>query len=349
MLDYDQVLEEIVLSTGNPKNTDDLEHTVFLNYENNKVSDTINIETKDFVKASIKVSYCVNFETEYKNRWFDVENYVKYLCDRMRSLVKRMAKNYNIEEFYQNYSELVRNVAIDYDPNAEKTDSSKSGRFFPENGMRVTDCEVLAINVEREIAKLLNEHQYDMVQKSLELTNAEKRVKVAEKLAEAEQKEQELRSQSLINEMNLKREEAVRKLEIQTEINRQTEAEKLAAKQAEQDMQPILDAIHEAGLARTDRENQQEIAHEKQVADIEKAKQEAYAATVAKIMGSISPDLIASMTSSSNAELITALSESVAPYAIAQNESISTVVNKMTRGLPIEDILKNPSMGVSEE
>ena len=40
-----------------------------------------------------------NFETveEYKAKWFSVENYVKFLTDRMRSLVKREVKNYSIQ------------------------------------------------------------------------------------------------------------------------------------------------------------------------------------------------------------------------------------------------------------
>jgi hypothetical protein len=136
----------------------------------------------------------------------------------------------------------------------------------------------------------------------------------------------------------------MKKLEIQAEVNRKNEAEKLAAKQAEKDMQALVDVIHEAELTRQEKDNAQAIEYEKQKAEIEKTKQDAYAATVVRIMESVSPDLIASMTSTSNAELVNAIAESVAPYAIAQNESISTVVNKMTRGLPIEDILKNSAL-----
>ena len=29
---------------------------------------------------------------KYKDKWFNVENYIKYLCDRERSLLKREVK-----------------------------------------------------------------------------------------------------------------------------------------------------------------------------------------------------------------------------------------------------------------
>jgi major vault protein len=342
-LDYDQILEELQMSTGRPKTTDALIHTVYLRHENNKVSDLVCVETKDFVKCYIKVSYCVDFLKEYVDKWFNVENYVKYLCDRIRSELKRAAKEYTIEDFYQNYSTIVRNIAIAYNENNSDNDG-KNGRFFSENGMLVHDCEVLSISIDDEIAEMLKEHQQEMIAQSLKLTDAEKRMVIAQQLALTEKEEQELRSQQLLNKLALQRTEALKKLEIQAEVNRKNEAEQLAAKQAEKDMQTLVDVIHEAELVRQEKDNAQTIEYEKQKAEIEKSKQDAYAATVAKIMESISPDLIASMTSSSNAELITAIAESVAPYAIAQDESISTVVNKMTRGLPIEDILKNSAL-----
>lgn len=43
LLDYDQTLEALELSTGKPKTTDRLEKVVFLRCENNRVSDVINV------------------------------------------------------------------------------------------------------------------------------------------------------------------------------------------------------------------------------------------------------------------------------------------------------------------
>lgn len=341
LLDYDQTLEELQLSTGKPKTTDKVEHTVFLRYENNKVSDIISVETKDFVECSVKVSYCVDFDPAYMDSWFSVDNYVKYLCDRIRSLLKREVKKHTIEDFYQNYSDIVRNIAIDYSENttSEKASNKHEGRFFRENGMFVKDCEVLSLTVESEIAEILESHQRDMVEKSLELSDAEARVKVAEALFDAEKKENELASTKLINRMNLQGEEARRKLEIQAEVNRKQEAEKQAAKQAEKDMQILIDAIHEAEMTRKQKETDANIAEKQALADIEKAKQEAYAKTVADVMKSIQPDLVAAIQAQSDSKVFNSIATGIAPYAIGNGESAAEFVDRLLRGTTLEGIV----------
>lgn len=341
LLDYDQTLEELQLSTGKPKTTDKVEHTVFLRYENNKVSDIISVETKDFVECSVKVSYCVDFDPAYMDSWFSVDNYVKYLCDRIRSLLKREVKKHTVEDFYQNYSDIVRNIAIDYSENttSEKASNKHEGRFFRENGMFVKDCEVLSLTIESEIAEILESHQRDMVEKSLELSDAEARVKVAEALFDAEKKENELASTKLINRMNLQGEEARRKLEIQAEVNRKQEAEKQAAKQAEKDMQVLIDAIHEAEMTRKQKETDANIAEKQALADIEKAKQEAYAKTVADVMKSIQPDLVAAIQAQSESKVFNSIATGIAPYAIGNGESAAEFVDRLLRGTTLEGIV----------
>ena len=357
LLDYDQTLEVLELSTGRPKTTDNLIKTVFLRHENNKVSDIINIETKDFVKAAVKVSYCVDFDPSCMDKWFSVENYIKFMCDRERALIKRAAKNYTIEEFWASYGDIVRNVAIDYtavNPDGGGTGGYRTGLFFHENGMCVTDCEVLSISVDPSIEKLLIQHQHDAVKKNLELASANKQAEVAEAMSVAEKAMAALESEKLRNKMALQEAEATQKLEIQAKINRQNEAEKLAAKQAEQDMQVIIDAIADASRARKDADFQQTMAHEaqeqaqrianeKNLADIEAAKNAAYAETVAKIMGSITPGLIEAITIGGKAELTETLAKHMSPYAMAKGESVVETTQKLINGLPfdLKDIVGN--------
>ena len=345
LLDYDQTLEVLELSTGRPKTTDNLIKTVYLRHENNKVSDLINVETKDFVRATVKVSYCVDFDPACVDKWFSVENYVKYMCDRERALIKRAAKEYTIEEFWQNYGDIVRNVAID--ACEDGTAKQHEGRFFHENGMYVHDCEVLSITVEDAIEKMLIKHQHDTVRKNLELESARKEAEVAQAMAISEQAMAELKSQELINKMALQEAEATRKLEIQAKINRQNEAEKLAAKQAEKDMQVLVDAIAEAGRARKDADFQQSMAHEaqelaqrvahqKELAEIEAGKQAAYAETVKQIMTAITPDLVAALETGGKCDLMAVLAEHMSPYALAQGESVVDTTQKLLNGLPFD-------------
>ena len=352
LLDYDQTLGTLELSTGKPKTTDRLLKTVYLKHENNKVSDVINIETKDFVKCAVKVSYCVDFDREYMDKWFAVDNYVKFLCDKVRSLLKREAKEYTIYEFYQNYSDIVRNLTLGYNPNndVESTPHAKH-RFFPENGMFIHDVEVLGLDVQREIENIILENRDSMIRKTLKLADAEREVKIAEALTIAEQKKHELNTAELIHKMELQKKEAEEKLALQSEISRQQEEEDRARKQAEADMQAILDVInnatidrdnanHKAEMERLAAENAMAEAHESNMANIEAQKQKAYAETVEKIMASITPDLISALEVGGKCDLMSALAENMSPLAIANNESVVETTDRLLRGTPMEASLK---------
>lgn len=348
LLDYDQTLEALELSTGRPKNTDRTIKTVYLRHENNKVTDLIEAETKDFVKVKVKVSYCVNFDKKLQDKWFNIDNYVKYLCDRERSLIKKYVKSYTIAEFFQNYSSIVHDIAVDnVDKDAKQGDTGRPwGRYFEENGMYVYDAEVLSLDIEDDIEELLTEHQYEMVKKNLELADAEKSIEIAEALIESEKKEQQLRHEKLVNNLELQKLESEKKIALQAEINRATEAEKIAAKTAERDLQGLIDEVHDAELARKQKEFDQIQSNKEAAAALEKQKQDAYAETVAKIMSSIAPGLIEALTSKSNEDMLAAVTESIAPYALAKGESISDVVNKLLRGTALEDVIKDVNLNV---
>ena len=346
LLDYDQTFEVMEMSTGKPKSTDNLLRTVYLRHENNQVSDVIMVETKDFVQAQVKVSYCVSFDPNAKDKWFKVENYVKYLTDHMRSLIKREAKKYTIEEFYDKYIDIVRNIAINKPTknavtSADHPDNRPKGRYFEENGMYVHDCEVLQLTVQHDIARLLDEHQQAMVAKALELSHAEARVKVAEELSRAEKKEQDLRTQQAINKMELQQMEAEKKLEIQALINRKQEAEKVASQEAEKALQPLLDEIQKAKLAREKLSADAKIEQDKAKAEIEKARQATYAETIATVMKSIGPDLVAALNSTSNAQVLEAVTKTMSPYALAKGESVAEFTDTLLRGTTLEGLLKD--------
>lgn len=120
------------------------------------------------------------------------------------------------------------------------------------------------------------------------------------------------------------------------------------AKQAEADMQVILDAIQESQLDRAKKEDEAKIATEKQLAEIEKARQTAYAETVANIMKSVSPDLVAALTSKANASMLETVTKSMSPYAIAQGESVADVTNQLLRGTTLEEVIENMAAAKNE-
>lgn len=339
LLNYDETLESMELSTGRPKTTDKLLETAYLRVENNKISDLINVQTKDFVDVQIKVSYCVDFLEEYKDKWFCVENYVKYMCDRQRSLLKREAKKHDIEDFYANAADIVRSIALD--KSKELKEGERTGRFFAENGMLVHDVEVLSIAVDRDVANILENHQTEMIQKTLELSDATKRMEVVTKLAEYEQKEAQLKHDNKMYALELNQKLEIEKMEKQAELAMKQRAEDEARKQAEADMQVILDVIQESQLERNKKADEAKIATEKELAEIEKNRQTTYAETVASIMKSVSPELVAAMNAKSNADIMESLGNAVAPYSIANGESIAETINTMLRGTSLQETIKN--------
>lgn len=346
LLKYDETLESMTLSTGRPKTTDRMLETAYLRIENNKISDLIRVQTKDFVDVEVKVSYCVDFLEKYKDKWFNVENYVKYMCDRERSLLKRETKQHDIEDFYANTADIVRRITLNLD--AELKEGQRAGRFFPENGMLVHDVEVLSIHIERDIAEILNNHQEEMIAKTLELSDAAKKMQVMTQLAEYKEQERRLKHEENVKNLALQTELETMKLTAQSELAEKKRKETEAAKQAEADMQIILDVINEAKLDRAKKEDAAKIDTEKQLAEIEKARQAAYAETVANIMKSISPDLIAALTSKANADMLETVTKSMSPYAIAQGESVADVTNQLLRGTTLEEVIENMTAAKSE-
>ena len=333
MLDYDETLEIVNLSTGKPKTTDKLISTAYLRVDNNKVSDIVIAQTKDYVDVALKISYTVNFLREYKDKWFCVDNYVKLLCDKMRADIKAEAKKYGIEEFYSKTAEIVKKTVLGAEP--------EKGRVFKANGMCVADVELLEVEVEASVAKLLDRHQSEMISKMLELSDATRKAEVTEKLAEFERKEAQLAYDNKMYQLELNQKAETERLKNAADIAAMKRAEETATSQAKADMQVIFDAIQKAQLARDRAADDEKIKTEQALAAIEEAKQKAYAETVAKIYAAISPDLVAALQSQANASMANGIGQAVAPYAIAKGESVSDAINTLLRGTSLEKTLKN--------
>ena len=340
LLDYDETLEAINLSTGEPKSERNIYSTAFLRVENNKISDLITVYTKDFVSVQLKVSYDADFLNKYKEKWFSVENYVKHLCDKVRTVLKQEAQKYTIEEFYTNATQIVRNVVLDLDEKTSTKDKPK-GRFFPENGMLVKDVELLSVAVQTNVAKILETHQNDIVEKTLSLSEAAQKAEVTRQLAEYQQKEQQLNYEVRQQQLNLDAQFEKNKILAQNEINEKKRAAEAAKAQAEADLQDVLTAIEDAKNAREKANNEVTIDFQRKQAEIEKAKQTAYAETVKQIVSAISPDLIAALTTKANADLLETATEHMSAYAIANGESVADTVNRLMRGTSLEGIIES--------
>ena len=326
ILDYDQVLEAMSLSTGKPKTTDRTLRTVYLRYKNNKVSDIIDAETNDFIPVKIKVSYDVDFDEQSMDKWFAVENYIKLLCDKIRSDVKRGVKKCSIQEFYNNYSDIVRSLIM----------SDGESRVFADNGMILKDVNVLSIDVDAEIKDMLEDNQRQMIRNMLttqrDQANFERQKTVIELAIETA----DMKHRAVMKDMEIKQLEEEKNNEIVVAQSKFEAEEQMAKLEAERERDALISELAAKKLEREDAEAQQRLAIRSKEIEQKASEKKIYAETVASIMNSISPDLIAAMQANSNAETLQIVAEAMAPLAIAKGESVADTVNTLMRGTSLE-------------
>ena len=175
MLDFDESLESFTVSTGKPKSTDSLLTDVYLRVRNNKVSDIITATTSDHVDVTMKLSLVCNFTGEDANKWFAVENYVKFVTDHVRSVIRGNIRSMSIAQFSENYEQIIRNVILGVktlDADGNET-SPRPGMFFEDNALRVDDVDVLDVVIgDREIAQQLQQAQHEAVSSQIQLQRA---------------------------------------------------------------------------------------------------------------------------------------------------------------------------------
>lgn len=329
LLDYDQTLEALSFSTGKPKTTDRLMSTVYLRYKNNKVSDIINVETNDFVTVGIKVSYNVDFDEKYMDNWFAVDNYVKMLCDKIRSDVKRGVKKYSIQEFYHNYSDIVHNLIFN---NVEQ-------RVFEDNGMVLKDVDVLEIDVDAEIKHMLENNQRQMIRNMLNLQMSEVNFEREKKELQMQIDTENLKHHAVLEQLAAKAEREEKNRALTAAQNRFEEEQLKADLEAQQQRDKLVGEMEADELQRNKIKEEQRLAIRDKEIEQDAAEKKTYAETVSKVMTSISPDFIAAMQSNSNAETLRVVSESMAPLAIAKNKGVAETLDTLLRGTGFENVL----------
>jgi major vault protein len=285
LLEYDEKLGYVTLSTNKPKSTDVLHITPYLCVQNNQVGDIIAFESADHVKGSVKISMRVTFEGESQDdklKWFSTENYVKFLCDHVRSIIGGMAKRNSVADIKGNYIDLVRDAILgrkgsaapspsrpsgasspDADrmenegggqqstPLGEDRRTTRAGLFFPDNGMRVIEVEVLELDLaDASISQMLNEAELEVVRSNIRIQQAEKDLEATTRLQTIAQKKLDAEHATDTKKLELQEQTIGEQLKV-TLAQVAAELDKLeedGKKQAAQDA--IEDARQEATRAR---------------------------------------------------------------------------------------------------
>ena len=273
LLEFDETLEVLELSTGKPKSDASLMRTVYLQTENNIVSDIIDAETKDLVDVKIRLSYRVNFTGDNK-KWFNVSNYVKLMTQHLRSIVRNRVKKITIEDFNNDAADILRDTILGPAEEGKK----RLGKTFTENGMHVYDIEVLNITIgDQEISYFLKDYQKHIVQQNLKMNKIQKDLDYTKK--------EELITREIYEEKS-KTEEIKAKIS-KAKLLDSNEIELLKAN-AEKEKQLVIDEVSKMILEIHKLTDEQKLA-------VETGKSNVRATEYERQMASIQPRLIEAM------------------------------------------------------
>lgn len=340
MMNYDDTLEVLSLSRGKPKTTDDVLDTVYLRTKNNKVSDIVSLETSDHVGISVKLSFRCGFEGE-PEKWFEVENYVKYMTDHIRSVLKGATKQQTISDFYLNAAAFIRDTILGVKPE----EGDRSGMFFEECGLRIQDVEVLEVRIDDpSIANLLQQEQHAVVNSNVKVERERRNLeftKTLETIARQTQNE-EFQTKEHANKLSIKQAES----DLEVALTRFTNdvskaAEELKVTEANEAQS---DFIAEASLTRQLAAANQTaaIAHRDQVRKIEFLQAEA--AAIIERFKALEPGFSAALTTLSNNETAREIAKATSVQRLLGGDTAVEILKSIFEGTGINEFIKTRNL-----
>lgn len=182
LLEYDETLESLRLSTGVPKKSDDRLETAHLRISGNEVSDRVRVTSSDLVNASVLLKYRVTFEGSDPQKWFAVEDYVGLLCDHGRSKLQGVLRQTPIRMMRERVTDLVRDALL-----GARREEARPGLQFAENGMRVYDVEVLGLEIlDESVEELLTDAQMSAIRSAIAVAEKEASLRDRQRIEEIE-------------------------------------------------------------------------------------------------------------------------------------------------------------------
>jgi major vault protein len=331
LVGYDETLETLNLSTGTPKTDERVVSTVYLRVKNNKVSDLVTVETADHVKVDLRLSFHVDFEGD-KSKWFEVENYVKFLTDRVRSVLAGATKQETIANFYLNAVPFVRNTIL----GTRSEEDGRTGLSFAENGMRIRDVEVLDISIQdRSISELLLQEQHAVVSENIQLERERRKLGFTQEHQQIQRKIAIENYQTAHHSNELAAQRAASDLAlIITKI--ENEVVQYEARIKSNEAQVAADKIlQDGGLAsqRASAEQRLWLVGQENEERIKTLMGEAEA--VLKKTERFAPEFTAALTHLSNNETMAKVSEALSAQMLFGGNDVVDVLSKTFTGIPV--------------
>jgi major vault protein len=334
LLDYDETIESLTLSTGTPKTAAKLLETPYLRVENNQVSDVVDVETLDHVHVELRLAYRVDFEGE-PLRWFAVENYVKLLCDHVRSLLKSSVRKHTVEAFYAASTELIRDVIL-----GAAVEGKRPGMVFQANGMRVVDVDVLEVVLkDAKIRSLLDQAQHDVVKSNIDVSNLARELAVTKQREALSRETAEVKTATRLRQDELARELAASELatalaKLANTLRETDERKKLVHAEV-----AIDDMKTSARLDRVKREKDQELAF----LALEQGKRiellRAEAETAVQRFTAASGNFSEALLALGRHETLVKVAEAWSVQRIVEGESLGDTLSRLFHNTPLKPLV----------
>lgn len=328
VLEYDEYLEAFSLSRERPKNPDNTLKTVYLRTMSNPVTDRIRVSTADLVDLTVDLKYLVRFSGN-EDKWFNVDNYVQYMCDHMRSLIGNQVRQVSIQDFYSSAVEQLRDIVL----GKKAEGGSRPNKKFEENGMEIYDLEVLSIRFEDyDIESLIENSKQEELRNTIELGHQKNKLVLIRGTEEAKR---------AIDAENAKTDESraeirLKEIESRNAEREADEAGKLKAEQAASKVRTLTLADEKKRLEQEEHFQREALARRvEELAALAQADE-----TRAR---AVQPALIGALQAMAMTGTLQQVAEHLAPLSIVKNESLGGTLNNMLKGTPMEGLLENLS------
>ncbi|MCU0654718.1 MAG: hypothetical protein MUF64_05340 [Polyangiaceae bacterium] len=348
LLLYQETLVALSLSTGTPKSDARKLRTVFLRTVGNQISDIIRVETSDFVQIDVRVSYRVNFNPEYRERWFNHEDYIGVLTDHLRSLVRSRCRALSLSDLWPNLSTIIRDIIL----GERQEGGGRKGRLFDENGMHVVEVEVLASEIlDKEIARLLESVQRESV--SLHISDRQTSEQLrSEKLRHVIERERlELRRetqerQAKVDEILRSLEASARLAELRSAMVAEREKAEMTAAQNElvqqaqlkRDglaLQAALDKLQRQSAVEVEslhRKHEEEQAHQKALHELQLQLLEAQSRATVAERQAIQPALVEALSGLGDKLLLSEVASNMNLVSLFKGKDVATLFSDILGG-----------------
>lgn len=346
LLEYDEDLVTMELSRGTPKTTEVKLQTPYLRILNNRISDRVDVVTKDLCEISMYVSYMVNFNEADKDKWFNVENYVQFLCERMRSMIQRMVKQHGVEEFYQNYIELTRDLVLDKTSKTNANPSSQKikpeGRYFSENGMYITDVEFNSCEIlDNEIEHMLNSSQSETIKQELELKRQSRSLTLSTKIENTKRAINEQMSKTRQEQSRLEKIELDKGMEVKMTVVDQENTIAKTKRENDQKLQTILTAIAKSQVERNAIIHKEEQDNQTRLIELDGERLSAESKAFKERFEAFTPQLIEAMQQLGDKNLVMEVSKNLSVNTILGDKNVRNVLTKALSGTSLGNNLES--------